>query len=509
MNTKKLFISLIAALAFGTQFALAADVPESVTNLEATTVDSGSIGLTWDAAKDSNGAVVSKYRIYYGTTSVFTAGAGDYDSQVDTTDNSTSYILDGLTADTTYYFSATAIDSNDVESEEYSLEASATTDKETSADTTSPTVTSVSAPDNASVKVVFSETVALPTANPEASFTIIEQINPINTLTVSAATMDSSDSTNKTVLLTTAEQTANVNYIVTVGVAIKDTAGNPIISGSTDSGLFLGSATVPTVESESAEDDKGENETITPAPVTTPTTTTFDCVADMETCFLSYLDDCETAKVVEKDDTYEYTLEITKADGNDCVVKYTADKHPNILFASTDMECKVAKGTYNKRDTYLEAFDLDTKCSGDLQAGYKAVTVATTDTTPPENITNLLLTFKQVLEQYSVMFSWTASLDTAKDLADQLLYQSLDRGTTYDSGKSLGATSTTSEVSSLDAGKEYTFKVTTKDTAGNESTGVVKSIRLPQTGMGIGFALMGSLYAAHRVLGRRKEDGEL
>ena len=104
-----------------------------------------------------------------------------------------------------------------------------------------------------------------------------------------------------------------------------------------------------------------------------------------------------------------------------------------------------------------------------------------------------------------VLLDWTPSINTAKDLIDQILYQSMDRGATYDSGKSLGATATHAEVPNLVGGREYTFKITTKDESGNESVGTVKSIRLPQTGVGLGLLLLGSMAAAHRVLRRKNK----
>lgn len=501
MNTKKIVISLLSALVFLVQSAFAAGAPENVTGLSATAIDASSIGLTWNAAKDGNGGLVNHYRIYYGTTSVFEAREGDYESQLDTKDNNTSYVLSGLPADTAHYFSVTAFDGDGVESEEYSLEVSATTAKDEGGDSTSPTVSSVSAPNKTHVKVVFSEAVKLPETTPETAFSIVEQINPANTLEVSAAEMDATDSTNKTVLVTTGEQTANVNYIITAGVGVKDTANNPIVSGSTDSGLFLGSAV-----DAAAAPAEGTDEPVVDPPVEEPAAAeAIACESDLEGCFYAQLADCSLAAAKDMDSKYEYSLEVTGADGTDCLVKYTADKHPNILFAGTDMECKVPQGTYSTTADYRAAFNVD-NCTGDLQAGYTATSEE--DVTPPENVTNLLLSFKEELEKYIVMLNWTASVNTAKDLVDQILYMSTDRGSTYDAGKALGETATSSEVGNLDGGKEYTFKVTTKDASGNESTGAVKSIRLPQTGMGIGLVLMGSAFAAQRAL-RRKEDDEL
>ncbi|MFC1732422.1 hypothetical protein ACFL6I_19120, partial [candidate division KSB1 bacterium] len=127
-------------------------------------------------------------------------------------------------------------------------------------------------------------------------------------------------------------------------------------------------------------------------------------------------------------------------------------------------------------------------------------------TTPPENITNLLLSFREQLEKFTVILSWTPSINTAKDLVDQVLYMSLDRGATYDSGKPLGAIAAKTEVPSLEGGKEYHFKITTKDASGNESTGVVKSIRLPQTGAGAALLLLVSGLGARRVLSRKEDN---
>ena len=501
---KKLIISIVAALVFAAQLTFAAGEPENVKNLKATAVDSTSIQLAWDAAKDGAGAAVKNYRVYYGTTSVFKAGKGEYDSKIDSTDNKTTYTVAKLTAGTAYYFSVTALDSKGIESASYSYEASATTKAvagSTVKDTTAPTVAKVSAADKTHVKVVFSEAVALPALIPETAFSIKQQVDSTKTLAVKSAKLDVLDTSKKTVVLETAEQTASVNYIVTAGVTVKDVAGNPMVSGSTDSGLFLGSAKAAAAATTSATTSS------TTTTTTAATTSTGDCVKDM-TCFLNYLKTCSVGKVLQEDTgkKYQYKVEVVGVDtvtSSNCSVKYTANVHPDILYATTYMTCQVPKGAYSSVAAYETVFDVK-KCTGNLTKGYKSITAAK-DTTPPENITNLLASYKKKLKKFIVSLSWTASLNTAKDLADQMLYQSLNRGKTYDTGKSLGALATKTDVTNLDGGKEYTFKVTTKDTSGNESTGVVKSIRLPQTGVGVGILLLGSMYGAHRVM-RRKKD---
>jgi len=408
---KKSLFALIAAvvLAIPALSAFAAGEPENVTGLTATAVDSTSIGLSWNSSKDAGGGLVNHYRVYYGTTSVQTVGSGEYGSEVDTPNNSTSYVVTGLTAGTTYYFAVTAIDSASIESEAYSVEASAATAAavaEATEDTTSPTVVNVESVDKSHVKIVFSEAVTLPDLLPEAAFSITEQINPTNTLEVMGAVIDTQDTTGATVILETATQVKDMNYIVTAGVAVTDAASNPIISGSTDSGLFAGSDAEPVVAA---------TETTPPAEEVTEPETTEGAAAEGE----------------------ETTEEVA-------------------------------------------------------------------DTTAPEDITALMLTFKEDMEKFIIVMDWTASLNTAKDLVDQILYQSMDRGTTYGAGTSLGADVTHYELPDMEGGKEYTFKITTKDAAGNESVGVVKSIRLPQTGAGIGLLLLGSAGAAGRLLRRKK-----
>lgn len=129
-----------------------------------------------------------------------------------------------------------------------------------------------------------------------------------------------------------------------------------------------------------------------------------------------------------------------------------------------------------------------------------------TDVIAPEEITDLMITKKLLeLNNYLVTLSWKASLNTAGDLIDQILYKSLNRGRSYDKGTSLGANATKYETR-LEGGKEYTFKITTKDRTGNESTGVIKSIRLPDTGPA-GMALFGMLLSglgARGILRKKK-----
>jgi hypothetical protein len=100
------------------------------------------------------------------------------------------------------------------------------------------------------------------------------------------------------------------------------------------------------------------------------------------------------------------------------------------------------------------------------------------DKSAPEEVTNIKHSLKARISDFLVSLSWTASKNTAKDLKDQLIYRSENFGTSWGKGKSLGA-STTSTTMSEKPETEITYKITTKDVAGNESVGAIHSVSLP------------------------------
>jgi hypothetical protein len=511
MNTaNKSLIALFFAAVLAIPFGFAAGEPENVSGLTANTMGANSIGLSWNSAKDGNGGLVDHYKIYYGSISVQTAGEGDYEKEINTINNSTSYVVGELKADTTYYFSVTAIDANDLESEAYSLEASATTTtsegdvKEVAdpvevddvsaetADSVPPTVITVNSVDNTHIAVVFSEAILLPKTTPQAAFTITEQLVTATVLEVVSAVKESSDTSGATVLLETATQTKGTGYILTAGVAITDVAENPIVSGNTDSGVFTGVAetTIPIVK---------------------------DCGTDIN-CVYTALKTCAAANAVVTENEMVTKYTVAGEEGVNCKWNYEVSavatpedkKNLTCLLPSNDLSARVLATMTQNKPLLLNKEEGSALCSGTYLDEFlktlpdPELTTPAADTTPPENVRSLALSFKEQLDKFVVMLSWSPSLNKAKDLVDQMLYMSHDRGKNYDAGKALGKDSTQHEVSNLEAGREYTFKITTKDAAGNESTGVVKSIRLPQTGAGIVLLLLGSALGAQRMLQRRK-----
>ncbi len=121
------------------------------------------------------------------------------------------------------------------------------------------------------------------------------------------------------------------------------------------------------------------------------------------------------------------------------------------------------------------------------------------DTTPPEDVSNLMASYVARLSDYLVTLTWTPSADTAGDLNDQLYYRSTNGGTLWSDAESLGKTATKKEVSEQPE-TEITYRITTEDVAGNESVGLIRMVSLPAlpaTGgpaalIAMGFALAGT-----------------
>jgi len=251
-------------------------------------------------------------------------------------------------------------------------------------DTIDPTVIAAESEYIDSVIITFSEDLLLPPETPELEFTITEEFDTTKELEVLAAEIvkDHPDQ----IKLTTANQKKGESYTVIVSANITDLAGNPIVSGVTDTATFIGT---------------NKKMTKTEETVSPPSTET---------------------KHVETEPVIEEPI---------------------------------------------------------------------ADTTPPEDITELLLSFEKQLDKFLIHVTWIPSVNSAGDLIDQMIYMSLDQGNTFNKGKSLGANAKKYDLNNMKGGKEYTFKITTKDLSGNESLGVIKSIRLPQTGpfTAIGVAL--------------------
>lgn len=196
------------------------------------------------------------------------------------------------------------------------------------------------------MRIVFDEGVLLPDANPETAFSINPYNDPSSFLEIEKAEYQLSDLDLKTVILTTKEQKADQNYVITAGINLTNLAGSPVVSGVYDTGLFVGSEKIMT--------------------------------------------DAEISTL-------------------------TGSGAPEVTSSGTTTTEEPQTGS-----------------------GQSVEPVKDVDLTPPEEITGLMITQKLLeLNKYLVSLSWTKSLNSAGDLIDQLVYQSLNRGQTYDKGTSL------------------------------------------------------------------------
>ncbi|PID69945.1 hypothetical protein CSB37_04240 [bacterium DOLZORAL124_38_8] len=125
--TKKLLVLAALPLLFGLNLPTTfAGYPTQVPNVQAT-VEGDTVKLTWDDATSDDDAVI-KYKIYYGKESVKEEGQ-DYSElpiEVGTGTNKKEYVFENLEKEVPYFFAITAIDSSERESQNYSIETTAT-----------------------------------------------------------------------------------------------------------------------------------------------------------------------------------------------------------------------------------------------------------------------------------------------------------------------------------------------------------------------------------------------
>lgn len=476
--------------------------PSDVEDLKALPGDS-EVQLSWNAATDN--VSVTGYKIYRGAHSVKTAD-DSYDLPVVPVENVTSYSVKNLTNGQAYYFSITALDAAGNESVNYATEATATPKSglhlaSIEDDGKPPQVNKVEAEDTVSVKVTFSEPVKLPEEHPSSAFQI-ERVDTKARLEVQKADIDARDDTGKTVLLTTSPQEENVEYVLTAGIEFQDYFNNPVVSGTSDTGSFKGSAKKKQVASLTTPPSAAPPAMLPPppsaeAPKDTDPPTIINATADFSNRItVNFSEPVE----LSANPTEQFT-----------VYKGGTKNQLKVINVSLSVDSKTAYITTDPQ----EGVDYEVNVSGvkdlagnaiESQSSSVAVKgMGTKDVTPPEDVTKLIAKIKD-LKKHIVTLKWQASKNTAKDLDDQVLYQSESKqGTAFDAGVSLGSTMTSAEVRDLKGGQWYTFKVTAKDTSGNESKGAVVAIYLPNTGPGLIAAGLTSLLMGFYSRRRKKK----
>ncbi|MFH1720813.1 MAG: fibronectin type III domain-containing protein, partial [Patescibacteria group bacterium] len=472
---------LVVSLTFGLApytFAQSADtiLPSDVENLKVKEAGDSEITLTWDLATDDTG--VTNYHIYYGTQSVTGEDPKVNYTKVSETEDVLEHTITDLKNGTTYYFAMTALDATGNESEYYSNEVNAAPEIQEveEGDTEAPEVVSAEAVFDTEVYVEFSEPVIIPKSNPEDAFAI-QSNKTLDYLEVLDAKLDKS---GNVVVLTTAVQSAEMPYIVTVGIDVEDLAGNPIVSGVSDVAMFRGtdlSKEIPEPKEEPVVKSDTEGPFVMGIEVFSDTElkVTFNEKVNLG------IDIVNNFKIaLESDPEQKLTITSIQLEDDGYTVAIKTEKQSKVTYALA------ITGVSDKAGNII-----DTKDEANVETFQGKGETTLLDLVAPENVTGLVSKAVNGV----VNLSWSASIDSENDLTGLILYKSKDKGKTYDNGTQISPDATTYTAYGLEPGIEYYFKVTAKDEAGNENNGAVASATLPATGPGVALLVLASLGA--------------
>lgn len=469
-------------------FAADAERPSNVENLKGTAYN-GAVKLTWDKSTDNVG--VTGYQVHYGLSAVTETGQ-KYDNNVDA-GNVTEYLLTGLTNGKKYYFSVIAFDAAGNESERWADELSLTPSKDAGdyKDEVAPKVSSAESLNKNEVKVVFSEEIVIPAEDPQDAFQI-EDDNELTPLVVTEAKMDTEDKTNKTVILTTADQKDGITYKLTVTIDVEDKAENPVISGTSDTAIFAGTGT-----EKPSEDTSGPEVVSVESQDNTHVLVNFN-----ETVKLS-IDPSENFNIAEKDDATKTLtvlgVELVPNDDNiedaGAVITVSPQEKKNYVLTAIDLKDEANNEVNEAKSSAI--FEGKAEENGDANGD-----TTNEDTTPPKDVKELLADITQKAEKYIVKLSWIVPEENEGDSSQQIVYISTDNKK-FDKKANIDPQAKEYSVEELSDG-EYYFKLTQKDAANNESEGVIKKITLAKTGPGVVGLIAVSLILG-RVVSKKKK----
>ncbi len=476
----KTIVALSLAALMGTQVAFAADTsfPSDVESVEALP-DEGAVSLSWDPATDDTG--VTGYKIYSGLSSVQTDG-GSYTFGDKDVGNVVSYKMTGLSNNVTYYFVVTAYDAAGNESEYYSNEVEATPTSASDADTSSPTVSKADAISSTMVEVEFSEAVVLPENGADAFS--VESTDGTALLILDAYL---SDDDSSVVFLITDEQTAGAQYILTAGISLSDEAGNTIVSGTSDTGIFTGSSLKDTDE-EPVDEEPVSSDEFTISSV--ESTTDYEIKVKFSEAPVAGTD----AITIQLADDASREIEVKKV--------VASESDPKTLIITTEGMDPGFEYVLSIGDELTNEAG-DSLSNDDRETHFVAKTLDLIDIVAPEDVTEFMAS---ILSSTSLRLTWDASVDSAGDLAEYLVYMSSDGGKTFGAALEVASTVTSYDFTKLTAGSTYTFKVSAVDSNGNESDGVMTNITLPESGPELLVLVPMSMLGAAIVRRRQKKD---
>lgn len=489
----KKFSSILTAvllMTFGSLSAYAAadtERPGNVVNLKGVALD-GAVKLTWDKTTDNVGVV--GYQVHYGHKPVTSKGQS-YEKVLDV-DDVAEYVVTDLENGTTYYFSVIAYDEAKNESQKWAKEVSLVPVKEggVSEDKDAPQVKDAQALNSQEIAVTFSEAVVLPAEDPEDAFTI-EIDATLEGFVVLDAKMDEEDDMGKTVILTTAKQQEGTKYKLTVSIDIEDKAGNPIISGTSDTAIFTGTA----VDKE-AEDKNGPK--VVKVQATDPT----HIIVNFDEAVVLSIDPAENFKIMEEKES-EKTLQVL---GVELVKNTDGLEDAAVILTTSEQEDKsyvVVASKLKDEDGNV----VDSEKNSAIFQGQKAPSTDgdnedAEDKVAPKDVAKFLAKTLFEGEKYVVTLTWEIPKVNIGDVIEQIVYMSIDKGENYAKQATLDPEATKYEAANLDAG-EYWFKLTQKDAAGNESEGVIKKVILSETGPEMLGLVLVSL-GLGRIFGKKK-----
>lgn len=485
----------VMALAFASPaFAELQTTPKlDVEGVKATPLNA-SVKVEWKALDYTEGTLKG-YVVWYDTKPASENGDG-YSNRApsdETKDlgNITSYTVPGLKNGTKYYFAVTAVDTNGVESQNWSVPGDVSSTPSADAggeeDKDPPQVTKAEALNKVEVKVEFSEAVVLPAEHPENAF-VVQNTDNFEDLVVNGAKMYEEDAADKTVVLTTDPQTKDANYKLTVGIDVEDTAGNPIRSDSSATAPFKGSDT-----------EKASVDTAGPEVSSVEVVDNTHLMVNFNESIVLGIDPSKNFTVAEKADSSkklgvtEAVLGKNTAGVEDASVVLTTASQSDTDYVLTVSGVKDAAGN-----------DMNTgKATGEFKGLAIVGDKGGTAVTSPKDVASVLA--KKILEaeKYNVTLSWKIPAENVGKTVSQLLYKSLDKGKQYSTEATLDPAVTEYEMKGLDPGT-YWFKLTQKDAAGNESVGKIVKVVLSKTGPGMIGLLLASVVLGRAITKKRK-----
>jgi len=464
--------------------------PSMVENLEAVPGDS-EVTLSWDPATDDMG--VLGYYLYVGVNPA-DGDDDDYEfGSISVEDGLTTYTVDSLTNNLSYYFAVTAYDEAGNESEDFSNEVEVTPQESEVGDLTAPTVSDAEALTSSLVMVEFSEPVMLPEDDGATAFSL--EASDGSGLDIIDAYVSTDDAS--IVMLVTSEQTAGAQYILTAGITVEDLNGNPVESGTSDTAVFTGSS-LDEIEAPEVEEEDEEEEEDT-----------------VDTDFM--LEDIDATELTELE--LFFSQEVSDADPEDFIIQMADDasEEVEVLSVIVDeddaMMLTLITEEMEAGADYILSVETDV-LNEDGQSisidgnemEFEAPVLDLADLIAPEDITNLLA---NITNESTVLLSWDPSIDSEGDLVEYFVYQSVDGGLSFGEAMEYLASEMGDQpqlsVDGLTPGQTYTFKVSAVDANGNKSDGVMTTVTLPESGPGMMAMGMFSLLGAGVVSRRRKQ----